>query len=217
MGRSKGYGFIEFTRHSDALVCLRWLNNNPTAFKVVSDDEGETATENPSPTNRQRPIVEFAIENKMVVKRRAERQKNGKFPSDKPGSKADSEKDSEKTKGSKRKREGDDAGPTKMKNARSAKEKGSQDKTVDAKKPGHKASDRVATKAPGQNSSKSLQNSEPKKSNSFGAIKSDKVTKTPTPQASAVNKKVVKSIPKRKAPTKIDLQLPAADVNKWIS
>ncbi|RKO90936.1 hypothetical protein BDK51DRAFT_12925, partial [Blyttiomyces helicus] len=30
--RSKGFGFIEFASHADALACLRWLNNNPRAF-----------------------------------------------------------------------------------------------------------------------------------------------------------------------------------------
>lgn len=29
---SKGYGFVMFTRHEDALACLRKLNNNPDVF-----------------------------------------------------------------------------------------------------------------------------------------------------------------------------------------
>lgn len=30
--RSKGYGFVMFMRHEDALACLRKLNNNPDIF-----------------------------------------------------------------------------------------------------------------------------------------------------------------------------------------
>lgn len=32
LNRSKGYGFVTFTRHEDALACLRKLNNNPDIF-----------------------------------------------------------------------------------------------------------------------------------------------------------------------------------------
>ncbi|KAK2956246.1 putative RNA-binding protein [Blattamonas nauphoetae] len=31
-GKSKGFGFVEFSEHEDALMCLRILNNNPTAL-----------------------------------------------------------------------------------------------------------------------------------------------------------------------------------------
>lgn len=30
--RSKGYGFVMFTKHEDALACLRRMNNNPSLF-----------------------------------------------------------------------------------------------------------------------------------------------------------------------------------------
>ncbi|CAG8464871.1 695_t:CDS:10 [Acaulospora morrowiae] len=56
--RSKGYGFLEYVEHAHALAALRYLNNNPKVF-------GE----------KKRPIVEFAIENSIIVKRRAERLK----------------------------------------------------------------------------------------------------------------------------------------------
>ncbi|CAD5211320.1 unnamed protein product [Bursaphelenchus okinawaensis] len=46
LGRSKGFGFVEFEDHLDALTCLRNLNNNPEVF-----------------TDERRPIVEFSIEN----------------------------------------------------------------------------------------------------------------------------------------------------------
>ena len=47
------------------MAALRWLNNNPKAFKLPVDNSKDAV-----PGNRQRPIVEFAIENKMVVRRR---------------------------------------------------------------------------------------------------------------------------------------------------
>ena len=31
-GRSRGYGFVDFTEHQHALACLRELNNNPNTF-----------------------------------------------------------------------------------------------------------------------------------------------------------------------------------------
>ncbi|CAI2165429.1 778_t:CDS:2 [Funneliformis geosporum] len=57
--RSKGYGFLEFTQHAHALAALRHLNNNPELF-------GE----------KKRLIVEFAVENSIIVKKRAGRSNN---------------------------------------------------------------------------------------------------------------------------------------------
>ncbi|CAG8795495.1 46225_t:CDS:10, partial [Gigaspora margarita] len=57
--RSKGYGFLEYTQHSHALASLRYLNNNPDIF-------GE----------KRRLIVEFAIENNIILKKRAGLSKN---------------------------------------------------------------------------------------------------------------------------------------------
>lgn len=45
-GVSKGYGYIAFKKHEDALQCLRLLNNNPNVFG-----------------KNKRPIVAFSIEN----------------------------------------------------------------------------------------------------------------------------------------------------------
>ena len=33
LGASKGYAFVEFKNHEDALACLKKLNNNPEIFK----------------------------------------------------------------------------------------------------------------------------------------------------------------------------------------
>ena len=50
-GRSMGYGFVEFGNHKDALSALRATNNNPDIFGAD-----------------RRPIVEFSLENSLVVK-----------------------------------------------------------------------------------------------------------------------------------------------------
>ncbi|KAI9276260.1 hypothetical protein BY458DRAFT_532829 [Sporodiniella umbellata] len=64
--RSKGYGFLEFSTHAHALASLRYLNNNPSVFKG------------------KRLIVEFSLENKDVMDRRAngqnDRSKNTSGP-----------------------------------------------------------------------------------------------------------------------------------------
>ncbi|CAG8576134.1 9125_t:CDS:2, partial [Dentiscutata heterogama] len=57
--RSKGYGFLEYTQHSHALAALRYLNNNPDIF-------GE----------KRRLVVEFAIENSIILKKRTGLSKN---------------------------------------------------------------------------------------------------------------------------------------------
>ncbi|BES89254.1 RNA-Hypothetical protein protein [Nesidiocoris tenuis] len=50
VGKSKGYGFVTFRRHEDALQALRWINNNPDIF-----------------TPNRRPIVAFSVENKKAL------------------------------------------------------------------------------------------------------------------------------------------------------
>ena len=61
-GRSRGYGFIEFFTHRNALMALRWLNGH--AVQGGGDDGGK----------KKRLIVEFAIENAQVVNRRQDRE-----------------------------------------------------------------------------------------------------------------------------------------------
>ncbi|XP_052744776.1 RNA-binding protein 28 [Bicyclus anynana] len=53
---SKGYGFVMFTRHEDALLCLRKLNNNPDIFD-----------------KNNRPIVSFSIEDRTALNARKKR------------------------------------------------------------------------------------------------------------------------------------------------
>merc|ERR1711874_785553 len=56
VGDSKGYAFVSFAAHEDALEALRSMNNNPGIF-----------------TKDKRPIVEFSIENKKAVNLRIKR------------------------------------------------------------------------------------------------------------------------------------------------
>lgn len=61
LGVSKGFAFMSFKTHEEALTVLRKINNNPTVF---------------SP--KKRPIVSFSIEDKNILKikeKRAERSK----------------------------------------------------------------------------------------------------------------------------------------------
>lgn len=63
-GRSRGYGFIEYNSHANALKGLRWLNARVVGDRKV-DGDGD---------KKRRLLVEFAIENAQVVKRRKERE-----------------------------------------------------------------------------------------------------------------------------------------------
>ncbi|RMJ26418.1 Nucleolar protein [Aspergillus sp. HF37] len=65
-GRSRGYGFIEFFTHRHALMALRWLNGH--AVEPSSTAPADVKDK------KKRLIVEFAIENAQVVKRRNEQQ-----------------------------------------------------------------------------------------------------------------------------------------------
>ncbi|KAL8873485.1 MAG: hypothetical protein Q9174_001059 [Haloplaca sp. 1 TL-2023] len=68
-GRSKGYGFIEYTSHRCALMGLRWLNGHvPTISSTHEADAPSTSG------RKKRLIVEFAIENAQVVGRRQDRE-----------------------------------------------------------------------------------------------------------------------------------------------
>ncbi|KAF9442502.1 RNA-binding domain-containing protein [Macrolepiota fuliginosa MF-IS2] len=112
-GRSKGYGFLEMHKHSDALRVLRWANSNPGIgplfeqwYKEELEDflKAEKAKDvkerddtrvkrirdeienGPAKKGKASLIVEFSIENVQVVQRRSAKQ------SDVASSKADEPK-----------------------------------------------------------------------------------------------------------------------------
>lgn len=62
LGRSKGFGFLSFTNHEDALKVLRKLNNNPSIFG-----------------KNTRPIVSFSIEDKKAINLKQKRLEKSKL------------------------------------------------------------------------------------------------------------------------------------------
>lgn len=95
-GRSRGYGFIEYFTHRHALMGLRWLNCHAVDIPASAQTDGEKE-------KKKRLVVEFAIENAQVVKRRAEieEKKREKREEDKKEKAESGDKDG---KGTKRKR-----------------------------------------------------------------------------------------------------------------
>lgn len=71
-GRSRGYGFVEYRDHKSALMGLRWLNaHEVTPAEILEGlDEKEKKLAATEGLNKRKLIVEFAIENAQVVKRR---------------------------------------------------------------------------------------------------------------------------------------------------
>ncbi|THC96766.1 hypothetical protein EYZ11_003775 [Aspergillus tanneri] len=65
-GRSRGYGFVEYYTHRHALMALRWLNGHAVEAPTTGSEDAQD--------KKKRLIVEFAIENAQVVKRRIEQQ-----------------------------------------------------------------------------------------------------------------------------------------------
>jgi nucleolar protein 4 len=65
-GKSRGYGFVEYSSHRWALMGLRWLNGH-----ALTSSAGK----------KQRLIVEFAIENAQVVARRKEKEEKARIRS----------------------------------------------------------------------------------------------------------------------------------------
>lgn len=68
MGRSRGYGFVEYATHRSALMGLRYLNGHLVTQLADSETQSTSSQDQP-----RRLIVEFAIENAQVVARRRER------------------------------------------------------------------------------------------------------------------------------------------------
>ncbi|KAJ5719503.1 hypothetical protein N7493_007081 [Penicillium malachiteum] len=98
-GRSRGYGFIEYYTHRHALMGLRWLNCHAVDVPVSAQTDGDK-------DKKKRLIVEFAIENAQVIKRRQELQeKKEKEKEEKLKKQAEKEKQDAEQKGQKRKKE----------------------------------------------------------------------------------------------------------------
>ncbi|KAJ5095217.1 ribosome biogenesis (Nop4) [Penicillium argentinense] len=96
-GRSRGYGFIEYYTHRHALMGLRWLNCHPIEIPANADSDEKD--------KRKRLIVEFAIENAQVIKRRQELQEKKKQQAKERAEKAGKEEEEDKSQqGQKRKR-----------------------------------------------------------------------------------------------------------------
>jgi nucleolar protein 4 len=72
-GRSRGYGFIEFFTHRHALMSLRWLNCHSMPVPPSAQDPEDK-------DKKKSLVVEFAIENAQVVKRRNELQAKSREP-----------------------------------------------------------------------------------------------------------------------------------------
>lgn len=77
IGRSRGYGFVEFRDHKTALMGLRWLNAHEVTPQEILEGLNEEEQNLLSPDNlkKRRLVVEFAIENANVMKRRREKVK----------------------------------------------------------------------------------------------------------------------------------------------
>ena len=82
-GRSRGYGFIEYTSHRWALMGLRWLNGHAIGAQLGENQQISGA----SHERKKRLIIEFAIENAQVVARRQEREANARETSRKASQK----------------------------------------------------------------------------------------------------------------------------------
>ncbi|KAF2727884.1 RNA-binding domain-containing protein [Polyplosphaeria fusca] len=122
-GRSRGYGFIEYYTHRNALMALRWLNGHAVDYKVKGEPPkgSKQAQKEALEDRKKRLIVEFAIENANVVARREDRGTKVREPHDKKGAAvqrgpaAQGNRDSGRGdgrshgKGKKRKRDGDEA------------------------------------------------------------------------------------------------------------
>lgn len=81
-GRSRGYGFIEYYTHRNALMALRWLNGHAVDYKVKGETpKSKKMAKEALEDKRKRLIVEFAIENANVVSRRSDREDKARDPS----------------------------------------------------------------------------------------------------------------------------------------
>jgi nucleolar protein 4 len=106
-GRSRGYGFIEYYTHRNALMGLRWLNGHAVDYKVKGElPKNKQKAKEALEDKRKRLIAEFAIENANVVSRRSTREEQQKDPNSKSDSKDGNNKSRDAPgRGQKRKRD----------------------------------------------------------------------------------------------------------------
>lgn len=108
VGRSRGYGFIEYRDHKAALMGLRWLNAHEVtpeeAVEGLTDEEKKAVRSKDS--TKRRLIVEFAVENAQVVKRRKEKvmhaRENNKRRAEEPEEEGRAAKKQKRTKSQKK-------------------------------------------------------------------------------------------------------------------
>ena len=126
-GRSRGYGFIEYYTHRNALMGLRWLNGHAVDYKVKGETpKSKKAQKEALEDKRKRLIVEFAIENANVVSRRSAAEEKSRAPKPAKGEADDTDDEDaeERTnskaagKGQKRKRDSSAAGGRDAKKAK---------------------------------------------------------------------------------------------------
>lgn len=75
-GKSRGYGFVEYHTHRNALMGLRWLNGRAIDY-TVEDNTGKKSKAVAAADRlerKKRLIVEFALENAEVMQKRRERE-----------------------------------------------------------------------------------------------------------------------------------------------
>lgn len=102
-GRSKGWGFIEYHTHRNALMGLRWLNGHSIGYQV-KDPEAKKDRE-ALQDRKKRLIVEFALENAQVVLRRKDREQKARERSNTQGTTDATTKSTTRVNAKKRKRD----------------------------------------------------------------------------------------------------------------
>lgn len=121
-GRSRGYGFIEYYTHRNALMGLRYLNGHAVDYKVKGETpKSKKAQKEAMEDKRKRLIVEFAIENANVVSRRSAAEEKSREPKPAKGeAESDTEEETGKagSKAQKRKRDSSSGGGRDAKRAK---------------------------------------------------------------------------------------------------
>ncbi|CAK1354990.1 unnamed protein product [Cercospora beticola] len=130
-GRSRGYGFIEYYTHRNALMGLRWLNGHAVDYQV-NQGKGKLSREEVQ-DRKKRLIVEFAIENAQVVMRRNEKEQKARARTQ-PGNGKPEDQDSAVNSASKPRSRGDKPGQRKRKRT--------SDDTSDAVEPSKSTTDK---------------------------------------------------------------------------